>query len=68
MDWVQVASNIILNNVTPHNIFEFDANFDKFTVILHYLHIFSMLTKFQGGQRLIVISSNNFLNSSFCNL
>ena len=68
MGWVQVVSNIILNNVTPHNIFEFDANFDKFTVILHYLHIFSMLTKFQGDQRLIVISSNNFLNSSFCNL
>ena len=27
-----------------------------------------MLTKFQGDQRLIVMSSINYLNSSFCNL
>ena len=38
-------------------------NFDKFTVRLHYLHIFFMLTKFQGDQKLIVISSINCLDS-----
>ena len=43
-------------------------NFDKSTVRLHYLHIFFMLTKFQGNQRLIATSSISCLNSSFCNL
>ena len=46
----------------------FNMNFDKSTVRLHYLHIFFMLTKFQGDQRLTVMSSINCLNSSFCNL
>ena len=45
-----------------------DENFDKSTVKLHYLHIFSMLAKFQDNQRLITMSSINFLNSSFCSL
>ena len=40
-------------------------NFDKSTVRLHYFHIFFMLTKFQGDQRLIVMSSINCLDSSF---
>ena len=43
-------------------------NFDKYTVRLHYLYIFFMLTKFQGDQRLIATSSISCLNSSFCNL
>ena len=43
-------------------------NFDKSTIKLHYLHIFFMLTKFQGDQRLIITSSINCLNSSFCSL
>ena len=43
-------------------------NFDKFTVRLNYLHIFFMLTKFQGDQRLIGMSSINCLNSSFSSL
>ena len=46
----------------------FDVNFDKSTVRLHYLHIFFILIKFQGGQILIVMSSINRLNSSFCSL
>ena len=46
----------------------FDVNFDKSIVTLHYLHIFFMLTKFQGDRRLIVMSSINCLNSSFCSL
>ena len=43
-------------------------NFDKFTVILHYLHIFFVLKKFQGDQRLIVMSLISCLNSSFRSL
>ena len=43
-------------------------NFDKSTVRLHYLHIFFMIKKFQGDQRLIVISSINCSNSSSCSL
>ena len=43
-------------------------NFDKCTVRLYYLHIFFMLKKFQSYQRLIVMSSINCLNSSFCNI
>ena len=66
--WIQVIPDIILNSITPLNILLLDANFDKFTVRLHYLHIFSILTKFQSDQRLIVMSSINCLNSSFCSL
>ena len=68
MCWVQVTPGVTLSNVTPLNIFLLDANFDKSTLRLHYLRIFFMLAKFQGNQRLIVMSSNNFLNSSFCSL
>ena len=49
-------------------ISKFNVNFDKSTVKLHYLHIFFTHAKFQGDQRLIVMSSINCLNSSFCNL
>ena len=68
MDWIQVTHGVTLNNITQLNIFELDANFDNFTVRLHYLYIFPMLAKFQGDQRLIILSSINFLNSSFCSL
>ena len=43
-------------------------NFDKYSVRLHYLHIFFILSKFQGDQRLLVMSSINCLSSSFCTL
>ena len=43
-------------------------NFDKSTIMLHYLHIFFALTRFQGDKKLIVMSSINYLNSSFCSL
>ena len=46
----------------------FDVNFDKFTVRLHYHHIFFMLTKFHSDRRLIATSTINCLNSSFCSL
>ena len=66
MGWVKVTPSVTLNNITPLNIFLLDAKFDKSTVKLHYLRIFSILAKFQGDQRLIVISSINCLNPSFC--
>ena len=66
MGWVKVTPSVILNNITPLNIFLLDVKFDKSTVKLHYLRIFSILAKFQGDQRLIVISSINYLNPSFC--
>ena len=40
-------------------------NFDKSTMRLHYFHIFFMLTKFQGNQRLTAMPSINCLDSSF---
>ena len=43
-------------------------NFDKSIVRLHYLRIFFMLTKFQGDQRLIIMSSINCLDLSFSGL
>ena len=43
-------------------------NFDKSTARLHYLHIFFMLKKFQGDQRLIAMSSINCLDLSFSSL
>ena len=33
---------------TQPYIFQFDVNFDKSTVRLHYLHTFFVITKFQG--------------------
>ena len=53
---------------TQPYIFLFDVNFDKSTIRLHYLHIFFMLTKFKGDQRLIVMSSINCLDSSISSL
>ena len=46
----------------------FNMNFDKSTVRLHYLYIFSMITKFQGDQRLIVMSLINCQDTNFNNL
>ena len=53
---------------TQPYISKFIVNFDKSTVRLHYLHIFFILTKFQGDKKLIAMSSINCLNSSFCGL
>ena len=65
---LRVTLGVTLSNVTPLSLFELDANFDKSIVRLYYLRIFSMLAKFQSDQKLIVMSSINYLNSSFCNL
>ena len=40
----------------------------NYTVGLHYIHILSMLAKFHGDQRLIIILLINYLNSNFCSL
>ena len=56
---------ILLRCYTIQYFLKLDTNFDKSIVGLHYLHIFSMLAKFQDNQRLIVMSSINCLNSSF---
>ena len=53
---------------TQPYISEFDVNFDKSIMRLHYLHIFFMLTSFQGDKRLIVMSSIDCLYSSFSSL
>ena len=43
-------------------------NFDKYTIRLHLLLIFSILTKFLENQITITILSIKCLNTSFCNL
>ena len=68
MSWVQVTHSVTLNNVISLNIFYLDANFDKSTVRLYYLCIFSILTKFQCDQISIAMLSINCLNSSFYSL
>ena len=68
MSLIQITLDVTLSDITPLNNLLLDANFDKFTVGLHYIHILSMLAKFNCNQRLIVILSINYLNSNFCNL
>ena len=43
-------------------------NFDQSTVRLHYLHIFFMLTNYQGDQQLIAMSSIPCVDSSLNSL
>ena len=67
--WVQVTPDVTLSDITQLNNLLLDANFDKSTVGLHYIHILSMLAKkLHDYQKLIVMLSINCLNSSFCNL
>ena len=47
------------------NIFLLDINFDKSIIGLKFLHIFSMLIKFQEYQRLIIMPSIKYLNFKF---
>ena len=68
MSWVQVTSGVTLSGITPLNNLLLNANFDKYTIRLHYIHILSMLAKFYGDKKLIVMLSINYLNSSFCSL
>ena len=53
---------------TQPYIFQFNVNFDKSTVRLHYFHRFFMLKKFKNDQRLITMLSINCLNSTFYSL
>ena len=54
-----LITNLIINLqlivTTPLNIILLDANFDKFTVRLYSLLIFSMFAKFLEDQRSIVM-------------
>ena len=68
MSLVQVIPDVTLSDITPLNNSLLDANFDKFTVRLHYIHILFVFTKFHSDQRSIVMLSINCLNSSFCSL
>ena len=49
---------------TPLNIL--DVDFDKSNIELYFILIFSILAKFQENQRLINMSSIEYLNLSFC--
>ena len=60
--------DVTLSDITSFNNLLLDVNFDKSTVGLHYIHILSMLAKFHGNQRFIVMLSINCLNLSFCSL
>ena len=53
---------------TQPYISKFVTNFDKSTAGLYYLHTFFAMTKFHGNQRLMAMSSTNFLDSSFSSL
>ena len=63
-----MTPDVTLSDITPFNNLLLDVNFDKSTVGLHYNHILSILAKFHSDQRLIVMLSINYLNSSFCSL
>ena len=65
MNWVQVKPGVTLSNITPFNNLLLDANFDKSTVGLNYIHILSMLTKFHGDKKLIIMLSINCLIQIF---
>ena len=65
MSWVQVKPGVTLSDITPLNNLLLDANFDKSTVGLNYIHILSMLAKFHGDQRLIIMLSMNCLIQIF---
>ena len=68
MSWVQVKPGVTLSNIIPFNNLLLDANFDKSTVGLNYIHILSMFAKFYGDKRLIVMLWIGYLNSNFCSL
>ena len=63
-----MTPGVTLNDITSFNNLLLYMNFDKSTVGLHSNHILSMLAKFHGDQRIIVMLSINYLNSSFCSL
>ena len=63
--WVQITPGVTLSDITQLNNLLLDANFDKSTIGLHYIHILSMLAKFHGDQRLIIILSINCLIQVF---
>ena len=47
--WIQVTPSVTLSDITSLNNLLLDTNFDKSTVMLHYIHILFMLSKFYGN-------------------
>ena len=60
-----VQTNLNGNSLKSSYIFLLDVNVDNLTVRLHVFIISSMLAKFQKYQKLIIISSNKYLNFKF---
>ena len=48
---VQLTPNVTLSDITPLNNLLLDANFNKSTVGLHYIHILFILAKFHGDKK-----------------
>ena len=63
--WHITANQTLPKTTTLFNIFLLDVNFDKSTIGLHFLLIFSILTKFLEDQKLIAMSSIKYLNFKF---
>ena len=64
----RITPSVTLRNVTSLNIFQLNVNLDESVVRLYYLLIFSIIARFCGNQRSIVMSSINYLNLSFYSL
>ena len=64
----RITPGVTLRNVTSLIIFQLNASLDESVIRLYYLPIFSIIARFRGDQRSIVISSINYLNLSFYSL
>ena len=64
-DKVPQQTWLLLKTITPLNIFLLDVNFNKFTIRLHFIFMYSIFAKFSENQRLIVISSIKCSNFKF---
>ena len=62
MGWIQVTSNVTLNNVTPLNNLLLNSYFENSTIELHVLSILNMHANFHINQMLFTIQT---INSSF---
>ena len=64
-DKVHQQTWLLLKTITPLNIFLLDVNFNKITIRLHFIFMYSIFAKFSENQRLIVISSIKCSNFKF---
>lgn len=60
-----ITLNVILNNLTPLNIFHLDANFDKWIIGLDFSLLLSILVNYKDELRSINISSIKELKFKF---